>query len=294
VTGKKRNLATELLVLDSRLQCRDEVPNAIINEYREAWRNQVKFPPIQVYQVDDEFLVVDGFCRVMAANSASKSRVPCEVHQGTFSDALRAACGANASHGLRRTIADKKRAATIAIKHFPELSSRDIAEICGVSHAYIQNLRKPDDPEQSEADEVEAGEGQGEDVEAIEAPATSAEKSNVTKIGSDEESDFTSPPGWSCVECGATEQRLSDGGNVCRVCLCPVDEAVEPPQLKNPVNTRVVEPEEVETFPDPEPSKLPKVHQVWGQFIRACEAAKCSHALRSEIETITRKLQGLR
>ena len=283
MTGKKRNLATELLVLDSRLQCREEVPQAIINEYRDGWKNQVKFPPIQVYQVDDEFLVVDGFCRVMAATAASKSRVPCEVHQGTFSDALKAACGANASHGLRRTIADKKRAALIAIKHFGSLSSRDIAEICGVSHAYIQNLRKPEDSDQEETAS-----------EPVENPEPSAEKNNVTKIETSSEEEFTSPPGWSCVECGATEQRLSDGGNVCRVCLCPVDEAIEPPQVKNPVNTRTLEPVEVETFPDPEPEKMPKVHQVWGQFIRACDTAKCSHALRAEIDLITRKLQGLK
>lgn len=268
-------------MLDSRLQCRTEVPQAIIDEYREGWKNQAKFPPIQVYQVDDEFLVVDGFCRVMAAASVGKSRVPCEVHDGTFHDALKAACGANAQHGLRRSNADKKRAATIAITNFPDLSSREIAEICGVSHAYVQSMRKADEPKEPAITE--------EQVE----PVQRAEKSNVANIQSEEETEFISPPGWRCVECGATEQRLSDGGNVCRVCLCPVDEVIEPPQIKNPANTRTSDSIEVETFPDPDPEKMPKVHQVWGQFIRACDAAKCSHVLRTEIETITRKLQGL-
>ena len=288
---KIRNLATELLVLDSRLQCRQEVPQAILDEYREAWKNQVKFPPIKVFQVADEFLVVDGFCRVMAATAASKSRVPCEVHQGAFSDALRAACGANASHGLRRTNADKKRAATIAIQNFPDLSSREIAEVCGVSHAYIQSMRKVE-PSKDQPVAVVAGVDADVVVDLPECEAV--EKSNVIKIGQDEELDFISPAGWCCSECGCKEQRLSDGGNVCRICLCPVDEAIEPPALKNPANTRVDETAVVETFPDPDPSKMPKVHEAWGRFIRACESASCSVALRSEIESITKKLQGLK
>lgn len=283
---KTRNLATELLVLDSRLQCRTEVPQAIIDEYRDCWKNQVKFPPVQVYQVDDEFLVTDGFCRVMAATIAGKSRVPCEVHQGTFNDALRAACGANSQHGLRRSNADKKRAATIAITNFPELSSREIAEICGVSHSYIQAMRKPDaKPVTSAVAEV---------VESqCNVAASEPEKSNVPKI-ENEETDVFSPVGWCCSECGCEKQRLSDGGNVCQVCLCPVDEATEPPAAKNPANTRVVAGPNVETFPDPDPEKMPKVHQVWGQFIRACEAAGCSGVVRVELEAITKKLQGLK
>jgi hypothetical protein len=249
-----------------------------------------------VYQVADEFLVVDGFCRVMAATAAGKSRVPCEVHQGSFNDALRAACGANASHGLRRTNADKKRAATIAIQNFPDLSSRELAEICGVSHAYIQSMRtvecKKNEPDVVDA--VDATADGSVDVDSIKPEAISAEKSNVPKIETSEELDLVSPPGWSCSECGCKDQRLSDGGNVCNVCLCPVDDAIDPPALKNPTNTRVADPVVVETLPDPDPSKMPKVHQAWGQFIRACEAASCSVALRSEIESLTKKLAGLR
>jgi hypothetical protein len=59
----------------------------------------------------------------------------------------------------------------------------------------------------------------------------------------------------------------------------------------------VAEPPQVATLPvgqDPIPDEMPAVHTAWGKFIRACGAAKCDQVLRAEIESITKKLKGLR
>ena len=45
---------------------------------------------------------------------------------------MRYALGANAANGLRRSNADKRRCVEIALKEFGGLSSRAIAELCGV------------------------------------------------------------------------------------------------------------------------------------------------------------------
>lgn len=56
-------------------------------------------------------------------------------------DALKYALGANAIHGQRRSNADKRRCVEIAVAEFPKMSSRAIAELCGVSHPFVESIR---------------------------------------------------------------------------------------------------------------------------------------------------------
>jgi len=290
MTGKKRTVATSLLILDQRLQCRESVPEEIIKDYEEAWKDKASFPPVKAFAVDGELLVVDGFCRVLAAQNVGKSKISVEVFEGTFNDALRAACGANSTHGLRRTNADKRKAANIAIFNFPDESSRAIADLCGVSHVYIQKIRDADREAQEFIDAVARGEEPAiEEEEPLKPKSKPPKQANL-------ELDSIDVEGWSCFECGHTKQRLSDGGNVCASCICPADYRGEGTQ-ENVEETAVEAAAEVETFPpsgDPDPAKLKDVHQAWGRFIRATDAANCSRLMRIEIESITKKLAGLR
>ena len=296
-TGKKKLVAVSLLKLDERLQCRESVPEETIRAYEDGWREKTEFPPVEAFEVEGELYVTDGFCRVLSAQNVGKSKVPCLVSKGSWQDAVAAACGANAQHGLPRTNADKRKAATMAILEFGDKPNREIARICGVSHTYIDNLRI----KQNEADAI---------VEAItegkELPALKPKPSPKPKADPKPDASIVSPPGWKCSDCHGTEQRLTDGGYVCRACLLPVpdgnvaqeskqetqdDEAQEDPFAI------VAEPPQVETLlvvQDPIPDEMPAVHTAWGKFIRACGAAKCDHVLRAEIESITKKLKGLR
>ena len=56
-------------------------------------------------------------------------------------EALKFALSANATLGRRRTNEDKRRCAKIALEEFPKLSSRAIADLCGVSHTFIEQIR---------------------------------------------------------------------------------------------------------------------------------------------------------
>jgi hypothetical protein len=295
--GKKKLVAVSLLKLDERLQCRESVPEETIRAYEDGWREKIEFPPVEAFEVEGELYVTDGFCRVLSAQNVGKSKVPCLVRKGSWQDAVAAACGANSQHGLPRTNADKRKAATMAILEFSDKPNREIARICGVSHTYIDNLRI----KQNEADEI---------VEAItegkELPASKPKPSPKPKAAPKPDASIVSPAGWRCSDCHGTEQRLTDGGYVCRACLLPVPDgnvAQEPEQKTQDDEAQedpfaiVAEPPQVATLPvgqDPIPDEMPAVHTAWGKFIRACGAAKCDQVLRAEIESITKKLKGLR
>jgi hypothetical protein len=284
---KTKLVTTSLLVLDPRLQCRETVPEGIIREYEEGWKDKVDFPPVQVFEVDGELFVVDGFCRVMAASNIGKSKIPATVTRGTFSDAVRAACGANYAHGLRRTNADKRKAAMIAIAQFPDETTRALAEMCGVSHAYIGNLRDSERKIEKLIDQAAAGEV----PELTPDPKPKPEKPPAKP-------DMGIPvPGWKCSGCAGVNQVLTDGGYACSACLCPVGETAKSVEANQKTDEPQVEAEPIlETFPnstDPDPEKMPAVHTAWGRFIRACDAAKCSPVFRIEIESVTKKLRGL-
>ena len=63
------------------------------------------------------------------------------MRKGGRVDALKYALGANAVHGQRRSNADKRRCVEIAVKEFGGLSSRAIAELCGVSNHFVDSIR---------------------------------------------------------------------------------------------------------------------------------------------------------
>ncbi len=295
--GKRKLVAVSLLKLDERLQCRESVPEETIRAYEDGWREKIEFPPVDAFEVEGELYVTDGFCRVLSAQNVGKSKVPCLVRKGSWQDAVAAACGANSQHGLPRTNADKRKAATMAILEFGDKPNREIARICGVSHTYIDNLRI----KQNEADAI---------VEAItegkELPAPKPKPSPKPKAAPKPDASIVSPAGWKCSDCHGTEQRLTDGGYVCRACLLPVPDgnvAQEPEQETQDDEAQedpfaiVAGLPQVATLPagqDPIPDEMPAVHTAWGKFIRACSLAKCDQVLRAEIESITKKLKGLR
>jgi hypothetical protein len=92
---------------------------AVIDDYAEAMRDGVKFPPIDVFGSEDgAFHLADGFHRLEAYRSAHPEveEIECNVHFGNRDDALLFACGANARHGLRRSRSDKLKAVVTLIR----------------------------------------------------------------------------------------------------------------------------------------------------------------------------------
>jgi hypothetical protein len=130
------------LVTTAGTQIRAQISAETVDEYATAMTGGTKFPPITVFHDGNRYILADGFHRVMAANRQQLPAIDAEVRKGTKTDALRYALGANASHGLRRTNADKRRSVELALTEWPQLSDRQIAEICAVSHRFISLVRR--------------------------------------------------------------------------------------------------------------------------------------------------------
>lgn len=103
------------------------------------------FPPAIVYIDDDESMwLADGFHRLSAAERAGFTTFQATIHRGTQTDALVASLGANATHGKRRTNADKRRAVARALER-DELGQRSdahVASLCKVSDRFVSKLRE--------------------------------------------------------------------------------------------------------------------------------------------------------
>ncbi|BDU76269.1 ParB N-terminal domain-containing protein [Mesoterricola sediminis] len=129
--------------LDGGTQARAAVDRAAIEEYAALWKDGARFPPIVVFQDQDIYWLADGFHRHAAADKAGLKKIPAEVRVGTLRDARLYAIGANTAHGVRRTNADKRLAVSMLLDdpEWSKWSNRQISEITGVSHHFVNNMR---------------------------------------------------------------------------------------------------------------------------------------------------------
>jgi len=137
-------VSTTELVFDPALQCRVGLDQDTVDEYAEAMAAGEVFPPITAFRVDGQLLVVDGWHRGHAASQAKLTEVEVDVRDGNRREAMLAAIKANARHGLKRSREDKRRAIVALLQdaEWCAMSSRDLGELAGVSHAAVNNLRK--------------------------------------------------------------------------------------------------------------------------------------------------------
>lgn len=126
------NFKLASIELDTSIQCRANIDTGVVNDYAERMSAGDTFPPVELYGTKDKAWIADGWHRVMAAISMTFVDIEANLHAGGRADALKAALGANLTNGLRRTNADKRRVIDFALKEFPKLSDRAIAEMCGV------------------------------------------------------------------------------------------------------------------------------------------------------------------
>lgn len=124
-------------------QARAGLDERTVAEYAEAFANGTTFPPVTVFSDGESFWLADGFHRVEAARRAGLADIDADVRAGTLRDAVLYACGANGTHGLRRTNADKRRAVEtlLADAEWVKWSDRKIAKQCGVAPTFVGTLR---------------------------------------------------------------------------------------------------------------------------------------------------------
>lgn len=142
-------ISLEFIVIDAGTQVRCSLDEDTVEEYAEAWKEKVCFPPIDVFADGNRYILADGFHRFFSAQRAGEKYIEANIHSGTRQDAIKFAVGANRKHGLKMTRADKRKAVSIAFATFAKLSDRTIAEMCGVSNTFVGAVRqdlKADEP----------------------------------------------------------------------------------------------------------------------------------------------------
>ena len=130
--------------LDGGTQSRARMSEDTIREYADALKEGAKFPPVVVFNDGKQYWLADGFNRYYAHKAIGRDNIDIDIKSGTQLDARMYAAGANATHGQRRTSADKRHAILMMLNE-PELkgsSEREIARICNVSHTLVQLVRK--------------------------------------------------------------------------------------------------------------------------------------------------------
>jgi len=143
-----RSILLSDIVIDRTLQMRVNGSDADhVSSIVEAMSAGRRIPPIDVYfEPPDVFYLADGFHRVDAVLALGREdgTITARVHRGGYLDAFRHACGANASHGLKRTRKDLETAYKQAVEW--EILEPDnvaqVAEILACSERWARELTK--------------------------------------------------------------------------------------------------------------------------------------------------------
>lgn len=136
-------IALDKIRTDGGTQTRAGIDRPTVDSYRDAMESGDRFPAVVVFHDGRDHWLGDGFHRYLAAAAAGKERIEAEVRQGTQRDAILYSVGANATHGLRRTNADKRRAVEMLLRddEWSQWSDRVIADKCGVSNRFVGVIR---------------------------------------------------------------------------------------------------------------------------------------------------------
>ena len=127
-------------------QMRIGISEETILDYMESYKKGENLPPVVLCynSVLNKYYLADGFHRVEARKRLKYTSVSAEVFNGTYRDAVLFSAGANASHGLRRSNADKRKAIANILSD-PEWvmwSNAEIARVTKTSSPLVQKLRE--------------------------------------------------------------------------------------------------------------------------------------------------------
>lgn len=137
-----QTLRLDQLRIDGGTQLRVKIDLDHVAELKAAWNKLEDLPPFVAFHDGAAYWIADGFHRFHAA-TGKWMRVSVDVRQGTQRDAILYACGANQTHGLKRSNADKRKAVKTLLddQEWSKKSDRWIAEASGVSHTFVAEMR---------------------------------------------------------------------------------------------------------------------------------------------------------
>ena len=127
------------LVLDPNLNLRDRLDDFTVERYADAWN---RLPPVTVFDIEERWLLADGFHRHAAAVMLGKETMRAEIRLGTINDALDYVSSVNLFHGLPLSRPERRRAVEIKLRLHHEWSDRRLAEELSIGRELIAKIRK--------------------------------------------------------------------------------------------------------------------------------------------------------
>jgi hypothetical protein len=125
------------------LSCRAREDQQVVDDYADAIARGEELPPVVLFKEADVYWLADGRHRLQAASQAGHTTIKATVRIGTRRDAILAAAGAHAKHGLPRTADDKRRAVRRLLEdaEWSRWSDNAIARHCSVSNHFVTKER---------------------------------------------------------------------------------------------------------------------------------------------------------
>jgi len=144
---KPKPISIDKIRIDAGTQFRAAINQDRVTEYSEMLSASKEWPfdsACEVFFDGLEYYLVDGFHRYHGAVTVKRASLSCNVTNGTLREAIKFALSANSRHGLHRSNEDKRKAVAfvLADSEWSKLSSRGIAEICGVSNRFVDGIRQ--------------------------------------------------------------------------------------------------------------------------------------------------------
>lgn len=138
------NLNLDKIRIDGGTQSRAKIDQDVVAEYADLIKSGTIFPPVTVFYDGVDYFLADGFHRYFANRKAGTPNILVELREGTLRDAILHSFGVNHDHGLRRTVADKRKAVMTMLQdvEWQDWSDREIAKHCNVSHTFVAAIRK--------------------------------------------------------------------------------------------------------------------------------------------------------
>lgn len=131
------------ILIDPEIQPRVKLDDATVGEYAEAYAAGASFPPLVAFHDGTTYRLADGFHRHAAADRAQIEFLDFDIKVGGKREAILYAAGSNATHGLRRSTGDKRRAILMLLndEEWAGWSDSKIAQRCGVDHKTVARYR---------------------------------------------------------------------------------------------------------------------------------------------------------
>jgi len=136
-------LALSKIRIDGGTQSRAAVDPDTVTEYADAIHGGAEFPALVVFYDGADHWLADGFHRNYAYRKLARKEVECKIVQGTRRDAILYSVGANATHGKRRSNADKRIAveSLLGDEEWKKNTDTWIAKQCAVTQPFVGKVR---------------------------------------------------------------------------------------------------------------------------------------------------------